>query len=54
MKSTTEFRRRLGRGETVADIQAEAFVVVREAAKRKLGVRHYNVLETPPSSAYQP
>ncbi|PWA49020.1 preprotein translocase SecA family protein [Artemisia annua] len=40
---TAEFRRRLGRGETLADIQAEAFAVVREAAKRKLGMRHFDV-----------
>ncbi|KAM5564334.1 protein translocase subunit SECA2, chloroplastic [Rosa sericea] len=40
---TAEFRRRLGQGETLADIQAEAFAVVREAAKRKLGMRHFDV-----------
>ncbi|KAK9066841.1 hypothetical protein SSX86_014164 [Deinandra increscens subsp. villosa] len=40
---TAEFRRRLGKGETLADIQAEAFAVVREAAKRKLGMRHFDV-----------
>ncbi|KAJ6335733.1 hypothetical protein OIU78_012363 [Salix suchowensis] len=40
---TVEFRRRLRQGETVADIQAEAFAVVREAAKRKLGMRHFDV-----------
>nr|XP_043614828.1 protein translocase subunit SECA2, chloroplastic [Erigeron canadensis] len=40
---TAEFRRRLGSGETLADIQAEAFAVVREAAKRKLGMRHFDV-----------
>lgn len=40
---TDEFRRRLRQGETLADIQAEAFAVVREAAKRKLGMRHFDV-----------
>ncbi|XP_057446945.1 protein translocase subunit SECA2, chloroplastic isoform X2 [Lotus japonicus] len=40
---TPEFRRRLERGETLADIQAEAFAVVREAARRKLGMRHFDV-----------
>ncbi|CAL2235054.1 unnamed protein product [Prunus armeniaca] len=40
---TAEFRQRLGKGETLADIQAEAFAVVREAAKRKLGMRHFDV-----------
>lgn len=40
---TAEFRRRLSEGETLADIQAEAFAVVREAARRKLGMRHFDV-----------
>ncbi|XP_010537370.1 PREDICTED: protein translocase subunit SECA2, chloroplastic [Tarenaya hassleriana] len=40
---TEEFRGRLARGETLADIQAEAFAVVREAAKRTLGMRHFDV-----------
>ncbi|GAV71933.1 zf-C3HC4 domain-containing protein/WD40 domain-containing protein/SecA_PP_bind domain-containing protein/SecA_SW domain-containing protein/SecA_DEAD domain-containing protein, partial [Cephalotus follicularis] len=40
---TAEFRQRLGRGETLGDIQAEAFAVVREAAIRKLGMRHFDV-----------
>ncbi|CAL5350852.1 unnamed protein product [Camellia sinensis] len=40
---TIEFRHRLKHGETVADIQAEAFAVVREAARRKLGMRHFDV-----------
>ncbi|CAM8980221.1 unnamed protein product [Rhodiola kirilowii] len=40
---TVEFRSRLQSGETLADIQAEAFAVVREAAKRKLGMRHFDV-----------
>ncbi|XP_073013685.1 protein translocase subunit SECA2, chloroplastic isoform X2 [Typha latifolia] len=40
---TAEFRLRLSQGETLADIQAEAFAVVREAARRKLGMRHFDV-----------
>lgn len=40
---TVEFRRRLRQGETLAEIQAEAFAVVREAATRKLGMRHFDV-----------
>ncbi|KAK1641718.1 hypothetical protein QYE76_059523 [Lolium multiflorum] len=40
---TEEFRARLGRGETLADVQAEAFAVVREAARRTLGMRHFDV-----------
>ncbi len=40
---TTEFRDRLANGAPLDDIQAEAFAVVREAAKRTLGQRHYDV-----------
>lgn len=40
---TAEFKQRLRQGETLADIQAEAFAVVREAARRKLGMRHFDV-----------
>lgn len=40
---TDDFRRRLGEGETMDDIMHEAFAVVREAAKRTLGQRHYDV-----------
>ncbi|XAR62841.1 hypothetical protein NMG60_11017737 [Bertholletia excelsa] len=40
---TVEFRGRLRQGETLAGIQAEAFAVVREAARRKLGMRHFDV-----------
>ncbi len=40
---TDEFRNRLRDGETLEDIQAEAFAVVREAAQRVLGQRHYDV-----------
>ena len=40
---TDEFRKRLNSGETVDDIEAEAFAAVREAAKRVLGQRPYDV-----------
>ncbi len=40
---TREFKDRLGQGETLDDILPEAFAVVREAAYRSLGMRHYRV-----------
>jgi preprotein translocase subunit SecA len=40
---TQEFRGRLGEGETLEDIEIEAFAVVREASKRVLGQRHFDV-----------
>ena len=40
---TIEFRKRLAEGETLDDILPEAFATVREAAKRTLGQRHYDV-----------
>jgi preprotein translocase subunit SecA len=40
---TTEFRLRLSQGETLDDILPEAFAVVREAGKRTLGMRHFDV-----------
>lgn len=40
---TVEFRTRLEKGETLDDLLPEAFAVVREAAKRTLGQRHYDV-----------
>jgi preprotein translocase subunit SecA len=40
---TVAFRERLGRGEHVDDVLPEAFAVVREAARRVLGERHYDV-----------
>jgi preprotein translocase subunit SecA len=40
---TDEFKSRLTAGETLDDILPEAFAVVREAAKRTLGQRHYDV-----------
>ena len=40
---TDWFKERLAAGETVDDIEAEAYATVREAAKRVLGQRHYDV-----------
>ena len=40
---TDSFRQRLNDGESLDDLRAEAFAVVREAAKRVLGQRHYDV-----------
>jgi len=40
---TDEFRQRLEDGETLDDILVEAFAVVREAAKRTIGMHHYDV-----------
>jgi preprotein translocase subunit SecA len=40
---TEEFKQRLEQGEELDDILPEAFAVVREAAKRVLGQRHYDV-----------
>jgi preprotein translocase subunit SecA len=40
---TIEFKARLQEGETLDDLLPEAFAVVREAAKRTLGQRHYDV-----------
>jgi len=40
---TFEFRRRLAAGETLDDLLVEAFAVCREAGRRWLGMRHYDV-----------
>ncbi|MGI9601219.1 MAG: preprotein translocase subunit SecA [Acidimicrobiales bacterium] len=40
---TVEFRTRLDNGETLDDLLVEAFAVVREAATRVIGQRHYDV-----------
>jgi preprotein translocase subunit SecA len=40
---TDEFRTRLAQGATLDDLLPEAFAVVREAGKRVLGMRHYDV-----------
>jgi len=40
---TERFRKRLAAGETLEDLLPEAFAAVREAAKRTIGQRHYDV-----------
>ncbi|MGC9397923.1 MAG: preprotein translocase subunit SecA [Anaerolineae bacterium] len=40
---TEEFRRRLAQGETLEDLLPEAFAAVREAGRRTIGLRHYDV-----------
>ncbi len=40
---TSEFKQRLEQGETLDDLLPEAFAVVREASKRTLGLRHFDV-----------
>ena len=40
---TGEFKQRLEQGESLDDLMPEAFATVREAAKRVIGQRHYDV-----------
>src|ERR1700736_2542565 len=40
---TAEFRARIANGETLDDLMAEAFAVVREAGRRVLTMRHFDV-----------
>ena len=40
---TKQFKQKLADGQTLDDITYEAFAVVREAAKRSIGQRHYEV-----------
>ncbi len=40
---TAEFKQRVANGETLDDLLPEAFAVVREAGKRVLGMRHFDV-----------
>jgi len=40
---TAEFRARLEKGESLDDLLPEAFAAVREAARRTLGMRHFDV-----------
>ena len=40
---TVEFKERLEKSETLDDILVEAFATVREASKRLMGMRHYDV-----------
>ena len=43
MSSTDKFRERLANGETLNDLLPEAFAVAREASRRVLGMRHFDV-----------
>src|SRR5919204_3090147 len=40
---TIDFRQRLANGETLEDLLPDAFAVVREAGKRTLNMRHFDV-----------
>jgi len=40
---TAEFKEKLAQGATIDDILPEAFAVVREAARRRVGMRHFDV-----------
>ncbi|OBS09063.1 preprotein translocase subunit SecA [Acidihalobacter prosperus] len=40
---TEEFKQRLAKGEALDDLMPEAFATVREASRRVLGMRHYDV-----------
>ena len=42
-KKTAEFRDKISKGLQLSDLLVEAFAVVREASKRTLGQRHYDV-----------
>src|SRR5271169_3523739 len=42
-EQTAKFRKRLAGGETLDDLLVEAFAVCREAGRRHLGLRHYDV-----------
>lgn len=42
-EKTNEFKQKLEQGQTLDDILPEAFAVVREASKRVLGMRHFDV-----------
>jgi preprotein translocase subunit SecA len=43
IRKTAEFQQRLEKGESLDDLLTEAFAVVREAGKRVLGLRHFDV-----------
>ena len=42
-KKTAEFKKRLSEGENLDNLLAEAFALVREAGKKTLGQRHFDV-----------
>ncbi len=43
LAKTSEFRERFNDGETLDDLLPEAFAAVREASKRTIGLRHYDI-----------
>src|SRR3990167_3520728 len=43
LEKTIQFKDRLSKGETLDDILPEAFALVREAAKRTINQRHFDV-----------
>jgi len=43
MDKTQTFRKRLEAGETLDDVLPEAFATCREASRRKVGMRHFDV-----------
>ncbi len=42
-KKTEEFKKRIAKGESLDDLLPEAFALTREAAKRSIGQRHFDV-----------
>ncbi|NIQ15799.1 MAG: preprotein translocase subunit SecA, partial [Candidatus Dadabacteria bacterium] len=42
-QKTEEFRERINKGEKLEEILPEAYAIVREAGKRSLGMRHFDV-----------
>ncbi|MBI5045040.1 MAG: preprotein translocase subunit SecA [Candidatus Levybacteria bacterium] len=42
-KKTQDFKKRIQEGESLQSVLPEAFALVREAARRRLGLRHYDV-----------
>src|SRR4029078_5738989 len=42
-KKTEELRKRIEKGESISSVTPEAFALVREAARRTIGQRHYDV-----------
>lgn len=43
LKKTNEYKKRISEGETIDDLRAQAFALVREAARRTIGLRHFDV-----------
>src|ERR1700690_2550847 len=42
-QKTAEFKERLASGQTITDVLPESYALVREAARRMIGERHYDV-----------